>query len=311
MPLDISRIDGAEVVVELAGLRFEVCPESADDAEVGGSASPASLLTSRHIGSTLVGMSEDTESVSVQPGSIEARGLARRYRVGDGRTITALDGVSVKVGAASLVAVAGPSGSGKSTLLHVIGGLERPDEGRVIVGGRDLHELRSRELAAYRRTIGFVFQRFHLLPALTAIDNVMAPVLPYRTEFDKSERARELLATVGLAGRESSLPSRLSGGEQQRVAIARALINQPEVVLADEPTGNLDSRTGTEIVELLSSLRERRGVTVLVATHDPQVASSCDRVICLRDGRVVDDVVVVPGTDVGALLGRVPNPSSP
>jgi putative ABC transport system ATP-binding protein len=238
-------------------------------------------------------------------------GVVRRYRLDDERAITALDRVSLSVDAGSVVAVAGPSGSGKSTLLHVIGGLERPDEGRVVVGGRELHGLRGRELAGYRRRIGFVFQRFHLLPALTAIDNVLAPVLPYRTEFDKAGRARELLGMVGLAGRESSLPSRLSGGEQQRVAIARALVNEPEVVLADEPTGNLDSRTGAEIVELLLSLRARAGVTVLVATHDPQVAARCDRVICLRDGRVVDDVVVVEGTDVGALLGRVPNPASP
>lgn len=260
---------------------------------------------------TLLLVSEATTSAISHRGLVEARDLVRRYRVDEEWAITALDGVSLKVDMGSVVAVAGPSGSGKSTLLHVIGGLERPDEGRIVVGGRELGELGGRELASYRRGIGFVFQRFHLLPALTAIDNVMAPVLPYRTDFDKTGRAGELLATVGLAGRESSLPSRLSGGEQQRVAIARALINQPELVLADEPTGNLDSRTGAEIVELLSSLRERAGVTVLVATHDPQVAARCDRVVCLRDGRVVDDVVVVPGTDVGALLGRIPSPSSP
>jgi putative ABC transport system ATP-binding protein len=167
-----------------------------------------------------------------------------------------------------------------------MGALERADSGMVEVAGQDLGGLSRRELAAHRRRVGFVFQRFNLLPALTVADNVMAPVLPYRVDFDKEARARELLAAVGLAGRETSLPSRLSGGQQQRVAIARALINRPPLVLADEPTGNLDSRTGAEIIDLLLGLRAEHGVTIVVATHDAQVAARCDRVVRLVDGRV-------------------------
>ena len=212
--------------------------------------------------------------------------VSRRFRIDGEQVITALDGVTLAVEPGSVVALSGPSGSGKSTLLHVMGALERADGGTVEVAGLQLGRLSRRELAAHRRRVGFVFQRFNLLPALTVADNVMAPVLPYRVDFDKEARARELLAAVGLAGRETSLPSRLSGGQQQRVAIARALINRPPLVLADEPTGNLDSRTGAEIVDLLLGLRAEHGVTIVIATHDPQVAARCDRVVRLVDGRV-------------------------
>lgn len=217
--------------------------------------------------------------------------VSKRYET-DGQTVVALDGVSLEVGAGEVVAVMGPSGSGKSTLLHVIGAMDRPDAGAVGVDGFEVTGLSRGEQPAYRRRIGFVFQRFHLLAALTALDNVVAPLLPYKTDFDKFARGRELVAAVGLAGRERSLPSRLSGGEQQRVAIARALINDPGLLLADEPTGNLDSTTGGEIVQLILDLREGRGMSVIVATHDPVVASRCDRVVRLRDGRVIDDVRV-------------------
>jgi putative ABC transport system ATP-binding protein len=144
------------------------------------------------------------------------------------------------------VALTGPSGSGKSTLLHIIGAIERPDSGQVLVDGTEVTALRGAALAAYRRRVGSVFQRYHLLLALTALDNVISPLLPYRTGWNRRERGRELLDAVGLAGREQSLPSRLSGGEQQRVAIARALINRPSLLLADEPTGNLDSQNAGE-----------------------------------------------------------------
>jgi putative ABC transport system ATP-binding protein len=236
---------------------------------------------------------------------IALHGVCRRYRIDDEHAITALDGVSLEIGEGSAVALSGPSGSGKSTLLNVIGAMERPDEGTVTVGGVELGGLSRRELAAHRRRVGFVFQAFNLLPALTVIDNVMAPVLPYRVGFDKQARARELLAAVGLEARETSLPSRLSGGQQQRVAIARALINDPPIVLADEPTGNLDSRTGAEIIDLLLRLRAERGVTVVLATHDSQVAARCDRVVRLHDGRISDDVDVGALVDVQATLRRL------
>ncbi len=162
--------------------------------------------------------------------------------------------------------------------------------------------------ADYRRRVGFVFQRFHLIPALSALDNVMAPVLPYRTTFDKRDRARRLLEAVGLGGREHSLPSRLSGGQQQRVAIARALINRPALLLADEPTGNLDSHTGGEILDLLLDLRARYGMTVVVATHDPQIAVRCDRYLRLSDGRITDDAVIAGAAEHDALLARINRP---
>jgi putative ABC transport system ATP-binding protein len=238
-------------------------------------------------------------------GSIVVCDLRRGFRVDGERSIVALDGVSLDVAPGSAVALSGPSGSGKSTLLHIVGALERPDEGEVVVGGRALGTMSRRELAAYRRQVGFVFQRFNLLPALTVIDNVMAPVLPYRVAFDKEARARELLRAVGLRGREASLPSRLSGGEQQRVAIARALINAPPVVLADEPTGNLDSRTGAGIVDLLLQLRAERNMTVILATHDSHVAARCDRVVRLLDGRITDDIDVRAAVDVDATLRRL------
>jgi putative ABC transport system ATP-binding protein len=237
--------------------------------------------------------------------AIVLRDVARRFPVDGEPAITALDGVSLEIAEGSAVGLSGPSGSGKSTLLHIVGALDRPDAGSVHVGGRPLAGMSRRELAEHRRRIGFVFQRFNLLPALTVIDNVMAPVLPYRVGFDKEARARELLAAVGLEGRETSLPSRLSGGQQQRVAIARALINAPRIVLADEPTGNLDSRTGAGIVELLLALRAARGMTVVIATHDSQVAARCDRVVRLLDGRVSDDVDVQAAADVAATLRRL------
>ncbi|MCI0632917.1 MAG: ABC transporter ATP-binding protein [Actinobacteria bacterium] len=208
--------------------------------------------------------------------------------MGPDQLIVALDDVSLSVEPGTVLGVAGPSGSGKSTLLHVIGAMDTPDTGLVRVGETMVTQLSRREQASYRRKIGFVFQRFHLLPALTALDNVAAPLLPYRTEFDKFDRASELLGAVGLGDRATSLPSRLSGGEQQRVAIARALINDPGLLLADEPTGNLDSKTGEVIMELLLELRRERGMTMIVATHDPVIGQRCDTVVRLLDGRVTE-----------------------
>src|SRR5690349_86091 len=169
-----------------------------------------------------------------------------------------------------MVAVMGPSGSGKSTLLHLIGAIERVDAGTIVVGDTTVTTLAVRQLPAYRRRVGLVFQRYHLLPALTAQENVLAPLVPYKTDFDKVVRARRVLADVGLEGREQARPGELSGGQQQRVGIARALVDRPRLLLADEPTGNLDSRAGDDIVELLLRLRAETGMTVFVATHSAQ-----------------------------------------
>ncbi len=231
--------------------------------------------------------------------------VVRQFQLGQEETIDAVNDVTLVIPAGTAVALTGPSGSGKSTLLHLIGALDAADSGRIVVGDQELTAMRERDLSRYRRGVGFVFQRYNLLPALTLLDNVIAPVLPYRTHFDKVSRARELLAAVGLGDREKSLPSRLSGGQQQRVAIARALIGQPRLLLADEPTGNLDSRTGGDIIRLLLGLKSDRGMTIVVATHDPVVASRCDRVIRLRDGRITDDNAVDADTEGPALLERV------
>ena len=235
---------------------------------------------------------------------VEIHGLAKRYSTGD-KTVAALDGVDLVAESAALVAIMGPSGSGKSTLLHLVGAMDAADEGDIVVGDRNVTSLSRSEQVEYRRRIGFVFQRFHLLPALTAIDNVLAPVLPYKTEFDKDARGRELLDSVGLAGREDALPSELSGGEQQRVAIARALVNDPFLLLADEPTGNLDSQTSAEIVSLLLRLRQERGMTVFIGTHDAVVASRCDRIVRLLDGKVQDEVEVPHGIEPEVMLDRI------
>ena len=215
--------------------------------------------------------------------------VSKTYRSGIGESVNAVDAVTLDIPPGQSVAITGRSGSGKSTLLHLIGAMDVPDEGQITINGTDIARLRDSERAALRRRIGFVFQRFHLLPALTALDNVLAPVLPYRTDFDKVSRARELLASVGLADRAKHLPSQLSGGEQQRVAIARALINRPGIVLADEPTGNLDTNTGAEIVALLTQMRDDYGLTLLVATHDLSIAAHCDRALVLTDGRIQSD----------------------
>ena len=216
--------------------------------------------------------------------------VCKSFPLGDGETLCAVDRVSLELPPGSLTALTGPSGSGKSTLLHVIGAIERADSGSVEVDGLELTGADRAGLARYRRGVGFVFQRFHLLPALTALDNVIAPVLPYRNVgFDKAARGRELLAAVGLAGRESALPSQMSGGQQQRVAIARALVNRPGLLLADEPTGNLDSRNGRAVLDLLLELRERCAMTVVLSTHDQGVAGECERVVQLFDGRVLEE----------------------
>lgn len=236
---------------------------------------------------------EDTDEASGAPAGgagIRLSGVVKRFGKGEG-LITAVDGVDLALAPGEHVALTGASGSGKSTLLHLIGAIEKADEGSILVGGQEITALNRRRLARYRQGIGFVFQRFHLLSALTAMDNVIAPVLPRSVPFDRAERARELLDAVGLEGRYGALPSQLSGGQQQRVAIARALIGRPSLLVADEPTGALDSATGAAVMELIHDLASRFGFTVLIATHERAVSERAGRVIELKDGRIVSDPV--------------------
>ena len=200
-------------------------------------------------------------------------------------TVRALDGIDLEIAAGEFVALEGPSGSGKTTLLQLLGALDRPSGGEVIFEGRDLASLGDHDLAELRlRSFGFVFQQFNLIPTLTAVENVEAKLAPVGGGRDK---ALQLLAEVGLAERAEHLPAHMSGGEQQRVAIARALSVEPRVVLADEPTGNLDSATGGEIVELLANLAAEHGSTVIVATHDAALAARAPRRLAVRDGRLL------------------------
>ena len=216
---------------------------------------------------------------------IELRQLTRRLPSGD-RILTILDGVDLAVAPGEFVAVLGPSGSGKSTLLALMAGLDRPTSGEVRIDGRPIQDLSEDQLAVLRRhKIGFVFQSFQLLTNLTARENVLLPI-ELLGQPDPVRRADELLAAVGLGERGHHYPSQLSGGEQQRVALARAFAARPPILLADEPTGNLDGATGRRILELLAELRRREGTTLVLVTHDPAVGALADRLIHLRDGRI-------------------------
>jgi putative ABC transport system ATP-binding protein len=218
---------------------------------------------------------------------IRVRDLVMRLASG-GRPVTILDGVSLDVAAGEVVAVTGPSGSGKSTLLGLIAGLDTPSAGTIAVDGIEVTGLGEAALARFRRrTLGFVFQSYHLIPTLTALENVAVP-LELAGAPQPLAAARSRLAEVGLAGRANHYPLQLSGGEQQRVAIARALALAPPLLLADEPTGNLDSATGGQIVDLLLALNRERRSTLLLVTHDPALAGRAGRAIALRDGRVVN-----------------------
>ncbi len=205
-------------------------------------------------------------------------------------TVHALDGVDLSVEEGEFLGVMGPSGSGKSTLLHLVGGLDRPSLGRIWVGSRDITALDENELAGYRRReVGFVFQAFNLVSTMTALQNVAFPMFFARVSpARRQKRARLLLEAVGLAGRMDHRPTELSGGEQQRVAIARALANDPVIILADEPTGNLDSQTGAEVMSLLAKLNQEQGRTVLAVSHDPTVMDFVRRSVHLLDGRITD-----------------------
>ncbi len=218
---------------------------------------------------------------------IKAHALERHYRVG-AHEVKALDGADFSISRGEFVAIVGPSGSGKSTLLALLGGLDRPSAGTISVGDLELGRARDAELVKYRRErIGFIFQSFNLLPTRSAVENVEIPlVLNGVKPRERRERALELLQLVGLAERADHRPNQLSGGEMQRVAVARALANKPLLVLADEPTGNLDTKTGAAILELLRQTVAAREVTLVIVTHDLSVASHADRVIHMRDGKV-------------------------
>lgn len=209
--------------------------------------------------------------------------------------VPALRVVSFNVEEGAFLTIFGPSGSGKSTLLHLIGCLDRPDEGKIVIDGFNVLELSDDRLAELRLSkIGFVFQFFNLLPRLTALRNVELPlIIAGVSEKEAMEKAKEMLRLVGLENRMNHRPSELSGGEQQRVAIARALINNPKIVLADEPTGNLDTKTGWEIVQLMKKLNEEKGQTFVVVTHDPHIAETADRIIHLKDG-VIEGIKEAP-----------------
>jgi putative ABC transport system ATP-binding protein len=214
-------------------------------------------------------------------------GLTRRYKMGD-TLVDALRGVDLTVTRGEFVALVGPSGSGKSTVLNLIGGLDQPTSGQVWINGTELSASDERTLTRHRRQhVGFVFQSFNLLPRLTAEENVALPLMFSGVpEKERLARARELLERVGLGPRLTHRPTQLSGGEQQRVAIARALVGEPALLLADEPTGNLDSTTGAEIMLLLKALNQERALTLLVVTHDPEIAAFATRTVRLRDGKV-------------------------
>jgi putative ABC transport system ATP-binding protein len=218
----------------------------------------------------------------------ELRGVSRTYTLG-GHRVEAVRELDLVIDAGDSVVVVGPSGSGKTTLLQLLGGLDRPSSGNVLFEGRDLAHLGDGELSQLRlQTFGFVFQQFNLIPTLTAVQNVEVALAPRRVS-ERRAAALRLLDSVGLAPRANHVPSRLSGGEQQRVAIARALANEPHVLLADEPTGNLDSETGADIIDLLMGLTAEGRRTVIVVTHDADIASRARRVVRMHDGRVLQD----------------------
>ncbi|MFC4019618.1 ABC transporter ATP-binding protein [Micromonospora sp. GCM10011542] len=231
-----------------------------------------------------------TRGTPVDQPAIEAVDVSRTYQL-DGVSVEALRGVSLTVAPGDYVALVGPSGSGKSTLMHLLGGLDRPTGGRLVIGGRDVGTLAPPEMATLRNeTIGFVFQAFHLLPRTSAVENVALPLV-YRgvPARQRRERAAAMLGRVGLGHRLDHRPNQMSGGEQQRVAIARALVTEPTVLLADEPTGNLDSVTGAAVLELLERLNAEEGVALVMVTHDQEVAARARRRITMRDGVMVAD----------------------
>lgn len=218
---------------------------------------------------------------------VEAMNLTKTYRI-DQRAISVLEDVSLAIDPGEFVVIAGSSGSGKTTLLTLLSGLDHPTGGRIFIDGREITDATETELAPLRnRTIGFVFQSFHLVPSMTARENVMFPA-EIGGDADAGKRADDLIARVGLTGRADNLPAQLSGGEKQRIALCRALINRPKLIFADEPTGNLDSENGRIVLDQLIELKNENGATLVLVTHNPEIAGAADRVLRLRDGRLAD-----------------------
>jgi putative ABC transport system ATP-binding protein len=237
---------------------------------------------------------------------LEANHVSKHYQMGE-VTVDALDGVDFVVEKGEFVAVMGPSGSGKSTLLHLLGGLDKTTDGEVSLGGRRLSVMSDKEVTlARRRNVGFVFQFYNLLPTLTAEENIALPLLIDGKKLKRYQsKIDELLELVGLTDRRKHKPDQLSGGEQQRVAIARAFVNDPDIVLTDEPTGNLDSRAGEEIMKLLRRSCDELGQTIVVVTHDPKAASFADRIVFLKDGQIASEIKLEKGGDTAPILERL------
>lgn len=222
---------------------------------------------------------------------IRVEDLVKIYKMGDVEVVGA-NNINLQVKEGEFISIMGPSGSGKSTLLHLLGGLDRPTSGKVYIDGVDISELSYSDLCNIRRDkIGFIFQSFNLLPTLNIIENVFVPLAPSGITSEKREYAKELIDLVGLGDRIHHTPNKLSGGEQQRVAIARAFINKPDIILADEPTGNLDSKSGKEVMQLMKDMNIDEGVTLVIVTHDPNVGNETDRTIHIRDGEILKDQV--------------------
>ena len=237
----------------------------------------------------LVAQADKIDDLDPRPIAIRATNVIKKYKVGK-QIIRAIDDVSVDIHEGEFVALVGPSGSGKSTLLHLLGGLDKPTSGEIVVGGKNVSSMNDRQLSKFRnQTIGFVFQSFYLQPFLTLRRNIEVASMPQRMgRAERKLRIESLARQVGLYDRLSHRPHELSGGQIQRAAIARALLNRPAIILADEPTGNLDSANSRDIISLFQQIREQYHATIIIATHDNEIAAQADRVIALKDGRLCD-----------------------